>query len=123
MSSEKMDYEKLCDKVLKIDSHIRFTGVLDSKGDLVIEKKRNDAKLLNPDEAKMSIHYTFERWTNLQNLSHKFGKEKTSITEYEKVTLISLHLNGNLFLLSIDPGVDYMNIISKTNSIITEFQN
>lgn len=121
--SEKMDYEKLCDKVLKMDSHIRFTGVLDSKGDLVIEKNRDDAKLLNSDEAKMSIHYTFERWTRLQNLSYKFGKEKSSITEYEKITLISLHLNGNLFLLSIDPKVDYMDIISKTNSIITEFQN
>ena len=118
-----MDYEKLCDKVLKIDSHIRFTGVLDSKGDLVIGKNRDDAKLLNSDEMKMSIHYTFERWTRLQNLSYKFGKEKLTITEYEKVILISLQLNENLFLLSTDPKVDYMSIISKTNSIITDFQN
>ena len=73
--SEKMDYEKLCDRVLKIDPCIRFTGVLDSKGDLVIEKNRDDAKLLNSDEAKMSIHYTFERWTRLQNLSYRFGRE------------------------------------------------
>lgn len=48
-----MDYEKLCDKVLKIDSCVRFTGVLDSKGDLVIEKNRDDAKLLNSEEVKM----------------------------------------------------------------------
>ena len=118
-----MDYEKLCNDVLNIDSHIRFTGVLDSKGDLVIEKNRSDAKLLTPDEVKMSIHYTFERWTRLQNLSYKLGKEKSSVTEYDKVTLISLHLNGNLFLLSTEPGADYMNIISKTNSMIRELQN
>lgn len=118
-----MDYEKLCNDVLKIDSHIRFTGVLDSKGDLVIEKNRDDVKLLTPDEVKMSIHYTFERWTRLQNLSYKLGKEKSSVTEYDKVTLISLHLNGNLFLLSTEPGADYMNIISKANSMIREFQN
>lgn len=118
-----MDYEKLCDKVLKMDPFIRFTGVLDSKGDLIVEKNRDDAQLLNPNEVKMSIHYTFERWTRLQNLSYKFGKEKSSITEYEKVTLISLHFNGNLFLLSTDPGADYMNIISKTNSIIIDLQN
>lgn len=118
-----MDYEKLCDKVLKSDSHIRFTGVLDSKGDLVIEKNRDDAKLLNQDEVRMSIHYTFERWTRLQNLSYKFGKEKSSITEYEKVTLINLHFNGNLFLLSTDPGADYMSIISRADSIIAEFRN
>lgn len=118
-----MDYEKLCNKVLTADPYIRFTGVLDSKGDLIIEKNRDDAKLLSPDEVKMSIHYTFERWTRLQNLSYKFGKEKSSITEYEKVTLVNLHLNGNLFLLSIDPNADYMSIISKTNSIIAECQN
>ena len=118
-----MDYEKLCEKVLKIDPHIRFTGVLDSKGELIIEKNRDESKLLDPNEVRMSIHYTFERWTRLQNLSYRFGKEKLTITEYEKVILISLQLNGNLFLLSTDPNVDYMNIISKTNLTIIDFQN
>jgi len=119
---EKMDYEKLCDEVLRADTQIRFTGILDSKGDLIVEKNRDDAKLLNPDEVKMSVHYTFERWTRLQNLSYKLGKEKTSITEYEKVTLISLHFEKNLFLLSTEPDVDYMKIISKTSSLISSFQ-
>ena len=109
--------------MLKLDSRIRFTGVLDSKGDLVIEKNRDDGKLLNPNEVKMSIHYTFERWMHLQNLAYKLGKEKSSITEYEKVTLISLQLNENLFLLSTEPGADYVDIISKINSIISDFQN
>jgi hypothetical protein len=117
-----MNYEKLCEEVLKSDSQIRFTGILDSKGDLIIEKNRDDSKLLNPDEVKMSVHYTFERWTRLQNLSYKLGKEKSSITEYEKVTLISMHLEGNLFLLSTEPNVDYMKIISKVNSIMVSFQ-
>jgi len=117
-----MDYEKLCDEVLRADPQIRFTGILDSKGDLIVEKNRDDAKLLNPDEVKMSVHYTFERWTRLQNLSYKLGKEKTSITEYEKVTLISLHFEKNLFLLSTEPDVDYMKIISKTSSLISSFQ-
>jgi|CXWL01.1.fsa_nt_gi hypothetical protein len=117
-----MNYEKLCEEVLKSDLQIRFTGILDSKGDLIIEKNRDDSKLLNPDEVKMSVHYTFERWTRLQNLSYKLGKEKSSITEYEKVTLISMHLGGNLFLLSTEPNVDYMKIISKVNSIMVSFQ-
>jgi hypothetical protein len=118
-----MNYEDLCNNVLKIDPHIRFTGVLDSKGDLLVEKNRDDLKLLSSDEVKMSIHYTFERWTRLQNLSYKLGKEKLSVAEYEKVTLISLHLNGNLFLLSTDPDIDYVKIISKTKPIIANFKN
>jgi hypothetical protein len=121
-NSEKMDFEKLCDEVLKADPHVRFTGVLDSKGDLITEKNREDANLLNPDEGKMSIHYTFERWTRLQNLSYKFGKEKLAIIEYENVILISLQLNKNLFLFSTDPDADYTSIISKIKSIIKKFQ-
>lgn len=117
-----MDYEKLCDDVLSVDSQIRFTGVLDVKGDLIAQKSREDAKLLSPDEVKMSIHYTFERWTRLQNLSYKLGKEKLAITEYENVILISLHLNKELFLLSTDPNANYTSIISKTNSLIKELQ-
>jgi hypothetical protein len=70
----------------------------------------------------MSVHYTFERWTRLQNLSYKFGKEKLSVTEYENVTLISIQLGKNLFLLSTDPNVDHMNIISKIKVIIAELQ-
>jgi len=118
-----MDFEELCNKILEVDPHVRFTGVLDSKGDLIIEKNRDNVTLLNEQEVKMSIHYTFERWTRLQNLSYKFGKEKLSVTEYENVILISIQFGKNLFLLSTDPNIDYMNIISKTKTIITELQN
>jgi len=115
-----MDFEKLCTKVLEIDPHVRFTGVLDSKGELIIERNRDDITLLNEEEVKMSIHYTFERWTRLQNLSYKFGKEKLSVTEYENVTLISIQLSKNLFLLSTDPNIDHASVISKAKAIIAE---
>lgn len=115
-----MDFEKLCSKVLESDPHVRFTGILDSKGELIIEKNRDDTTLLNNEEVKMSVHYTFERWTRLQNLSYKFGKEKLSITEYENVTLVSIQLSKNLFLLSTDPNIDHMSIISKAKAIIEE---
>lgn len=117
-----MDYEKLCDRVLELDSKIRFTGVLDSKGDLLVEKNRADTQLLNPDEVKMSIHYTFERWTQFQNLTYRFGKGKASITEFENVTLISLNLDGKLFLLSVEPGTKYTDTITKINAIIADYQ-
>ncbi len=75
--------------------------------------------LLSADEVKISVHYTFERWNRLQNLEYKLGKEKTSITEYEKVTMISLALDGDgLFLLSTKPGSKYSKIISSIRAII-----
>jgi hypothetical protein len=117
-----MDHNELCQKVLELVPQVRFSGILNSRGDLAVESNREDSgKLLSADEVKMSVHYTFQRWTSIQNLAHKIGKEKTNITEFEKVTLISILLNdGNLLLLSSEPGANYMEIISKVKQLIPE---
>ena len=117
-----MDHKALCTKVLEIEPHVRFSGILNSRGDLAVQSNRNDSEaLLSADEVKMSVHYTFQRWTSIQNLAHKIGTEKTNITEFDKVTLISLLLDdGNLLLLSSEPGANYMEIISKVKQIIPD---
>ena len=117
-----MDHQQLCEKVLELLPQVRFSGILNSRGDMAVERHRdNSEKLLNPDEVKMSVHYTFQRWTSVQNLAHRIGHEKTNITEFEKVTLISLLLpDKNLLLISSEPGANYMEIISKVKQIIPE---
>jgi len=117
-----MDHKELCQKVLELVPQVRFSGILNSRGDLAVASNRDDSgKLLSEEEVKMSVHYTFQRWTSIQNLAHKIGKEKTNITEFEKVTLISLLLNdGNLLLLSSEPGANYMEIISKVKQLIPD---
>lgn len=113
-----MDYQKLCRQVLDLDPQIRFAGILNSRGDLSVSESKNDSSLLTDDEVKMSIHYTFERWTRVQNLEHRLGKEKATITEYEQVTLISLLVEKNLLLISAEPNANYQQIISKVKEII-----
>jgi hypothetical protein len=117
-----MNHKELCQKILELVPQVRFSGVLNSRGDLAVESNQEDSgKLLTADEMKMSIHYTFQRWISIQNLSHKIGKENTNISEFEKVTLISILLNdGNLLLLSSEPGANYMEIISKVKQLIPD---
>lgn len=117
-----MKPEELCQKILDLEPHVRFSGILNSRGDLVFQTNRDDSvALLTKDEVRMSIHYTYQRWTSVQNLSHRIGKEKANISEFEKVTLISLLLNdGNLLLLSSEPGANYMEIISKVKQILPD---
>ena len=117
-----MEPAELCQKVLKLEPHIRYSGILNSRGDIVYETNKDDSDImLTEDEVKMSIHYTFQRWTSVQNLAHRIGKEKTNISEFDKVTLISLLLNnGSLLLLSSEPGANYMEIISKVKQIIPD---
>jgi len=118
-----LDYSKLCQKGLEIDPEIRFAGILDKEGCLVFGiHKDGVTSLLNDDEVKMSIHYTFQRWENLQNLEYKIGKEKTAVNEYDKVTLISIPFNkDDLFLVSSEPKSNYNHILTKTKSILEDF--
>ena len=117
-----MNHNELCQKVLGLDPQVRFSGILNSRGDLIIERNREGTvNLLATDEIKMIVHYTFQRWSSIQNLAHKIGKETVNISEFEKVTLVCLLLkDGNLLLLSLEPGSNYMEIISKVKQAVPD---
>jgi len=115
-----LDYEKLCKNILELDSKIRFTGVVNTKGVLINNFEQEGVKqYLSPDELKMSIHYSMWEWEKSQNLSHELGFEKSSVLEYDKVTLISIPIDDtNLFVASIEPNEDYFKMIMKIKSLI-----
>ncbi len=118
-----MDYEKLCKNVLELDSKIRFAGVVNTKGVLVnsLEQKGVE-QYLSPDEMKMSIHYSMWEWEKSLNLSHELGFEKSSVLEYDKVTLINIPIDSsNLVVASIEPNEDYFKMILKIKPIIQNF--
>ncbi len=74
------------------------------------------------EKLKMSIHYSMWEWEKSQNLSHELGFERSSVLEYDKVTLISIPIdNSNLFVGSIQPKEDYFKMISKIKPIIENF--
>ena len=118
-----MDYDELCKNILELDSKIRFTGVVNTKGVLVSNfEQKGVEQFLSPDELKMSIHYSMWEWEKSQNLSHELGFERSSVLEYDKVTLISIPIdNSNLFVGSIQPKEDYFKMISKIKPIIENF--
>ena len=115
-----MDYEKLCKNILELDSKIRFAGVVNTKGVLVINlEQKGVEQYLSPDELKMSIHYSMWEWEKSQNLSHELGFEKSSVLEYDKVSLISIPIdNSNLFVASIEPNEDFFKMIMKIKPLI-----
>ena len=115
-----MDYDELCKAVLDKDQKIRFSGVVNGKGDLTNNATRGDTEsLLSPEEVNMSIHYTMERTARTKNLAHKIGNERSAVIEFDKVTLITIPFHKNeLFLLSTDPDADYMKIVRETKSLL-----
>ena len=114
-----MDFNKLCNSILKSDKKIRFAGVLDTRGNLVAQKSSSDSSsLLSNEELKMLVYYASDRRNRLQNLQHKLGEVKETITKFENVSTIILNLNQNLFLISTDPSSNNSKIASNLWKII-----
>ena len=82
-------------------------------------QKDSVEKILVDDEMKMSIHYALQKRDLYTNLAYKIGHERSSITEYEKVTMISVPINSNeLFMVSTEPRANYLKIIDYIHSIL-----
>ena len=115
-----LNYDEITKKVLDSDPQVRFAGVANSKGEMIVGvQKDNVEKMLDENETKMSIHYALQKRDFYTNLAYKIGNERSSITEYEKVTLISIPINSQeLFLTSTEPRADYLKVIDYIHSLI-----
>ena len=114
-----MNFDQLCNNFLKSNEKIRFVGVINPSGNLILQKNRKDTtSLLSDDETNMLIHYSFSRWKRLENIEYKLGKITETVTKFEKVSTIMLFYNGNLFLISTDPKSNNSKIISDLWKII-----
>ena len=115
-----VSYDELSKQVLDLDPRVRFAGVANSKGELVAGgQKDNVEQMLSGDDVKMSIHYALQKRDLYTNLAYKIGREKSSINEFERVTLISVPINSNdLFLVSTEPRADYLKVIDYIHSVL-----
>ena len=115
------NYDELTQKILDLDPQVRFAGVANNKGELVAGGQKDDVeKLLAEDDVKMSIHYALQKRDLYTNLAYRIGNETSSITEYEKVTMITVPISSSeLFLVSTEPRADYLKIIDAVRSEIS----
>jgi hypothetical protein len=115
-----MDYEKLCDKIMNLDSLIRFAAILNQKGEKIAGgTRKNISSMLSPDEVQMSMYYASRRWDSRGKLSHRIGDVKYSMTTYEKVNQITIPIDKkNLLLLSTEPSAKPLEIIDKVFELI-----
>jgi hypothetical protein len=114
-----MRERSLCDTIIKLDRSIRFVGVVNNRGE-VIEGgfKQGIEPLLNgTDEQQMYIH-SLSNLTVLQSFSDRLGMVRYSLTEHEKVTLMTFPLGDGILCLSAMPKANMNNIRDKVMKVL-----
>lgn len=119
-----MDYDELCDKIMKISGKVRFAGICDETGEIRYGgvKKGHD-NLLSPDETRRSLLQALSRWKLRDELSTKTGKGRYAMAEYEKLKRITVPLDEtHLLLVTTDVEADHAKIIKEILQLKTRLR-
>lgn len=109
----------LCDKIIKLDRKIRFVGIVNNKGE-VIEggfQQGIEPLLDETDEQQMYVQSLWNL-TTLGSYSVRLGRVRYSITEHDKVTLMTFPLRDDILCLSVSPKANVNKIKGSVMRVI-----
>jgi hypothetical protein len=101
--------------IINIDPKIRLVTICDNNGKVLYSRHRQGVQnLLNIEESKNSLKLAMDSWMERNQISHKIGKGKYVLAEYEKIKRITLPFGDN-YLLYITTEVegDHSKILDK----------
>jgi hypothetical protein len=104
----------LCDRIIKLDRNIRFVGIVNSRGEVIEGGFQQGVQPLldGTDEQQMYIQ-SLSNMTTLQQYSGRLGKVRYSITEHDRVTLMTFPLDDGILCLSASSKVNTVKIRDK----------
>ena len=120
-----MDFERLYDEILGIDESIRYAVLLSNTGEKICGGYRDGmTPLLNEDELKMVHFYAEQRWNTRKNLTHKIGKTKYAMAEYDKLKRMTFPINDKYLLMATtEIDTDHQEVIRGILNLIKIFNN
>lgn len=104
----------LCDRIIKLDRNIRFVGIVNSRGEVIEGGFQQGVQpLLNETEEQQMYIQSLWNLTTLESYSDRLGRVRYSITEHEKVTLMTFPLADGILCLSTSPKANMNKIRDK----------
>lgn len=120
-----MDFARLHTEIMKLNKSIRYAVVLSNIGEKFSGGYREGlTPLLNDEELKMVHFYAVQRWNTRKNLTHKIGKTKYAMAEYDKLKRITFPINDKyLLMVTTEIDTDHQEIIDKILGMIRKYSN
>jgi len=109
-----MDYENLCTLVQKIDSKIRFAGVINSKGRLVAGGMAPSKKRLGDRKRDEMLYMELALRVKMRSeFDDDLGKVKFAMSFREKLIVMSFPMKNDILMVSMERKTQFEKIAFK----------
>ena len=106
-----MDYENLCTLVQKIDSKVRFAGVINSKGRLVAGGMTPSTKRLGDRKRDEMLYMELALRVKMRSeFDDDLGKVKFAMSFREKLIVMSFPMKNNILMVSMERKTQFEKI-------------
>jgi hypothetical protein len=106
-----MDYENLCTLVQKIDSDIRFVGIINSKGRLVAGGMVSSKKRLGDRKGDEMLYMELALRVRMRReFDDDLGKVEFSMSFREKLIVMSFPMENDVLMVSMERKTQFENV-------------
>ena len=106
-----MDYENLCTLVQKIDSDIRFVGIINSKGRLVAGGMVSSKKRLGDRKGDEMLYMELALRVRMRReFDDDLGKVEFSMSFREKLIVMSFPMKNDVLMVSMERKTQFENV-------------
>mgnify|MGYP001058538828 CR=1 FL=1 len=116
-----MDYENLCTLVQKIDSKVRFAGVINSKGRLVAGGMTPSKKRLGDRKRDEMLYMELALRVKMRReFDDDLGKVKFSMSFREKLIVMSFPIKNDVLMVSMERKTQFEKISFKILKLVDQ---
>ena len=103
-----MKYDELCERVKKVDSKVRFAGVINSKGRLVAGGMVSSKKRLGDRKDDEMLYMELALRVKMRSeFDDDLGKVKFSLSFREKLIVMSFPMKNDVLFVSLDKKTSF----------------
>ena len=106
-----MDYENLCISTQKIDSKVRFAGIINSKGRLIAGGMAPSIKRLGDRKRDEMLYMELALRVKMRReFDDDLGKVKFSMSFREKLIVMSFPMDNDVLMVSMERKTRFENV-------------
>jgi hypothetical protein len=109
----------LCERVIKIDKNIRFAGIVNNNGEVVEGGFQKGIRPLLSGTAEQQMYVqSLSNVVTLRQFADMLGEFRYSVTEHDKVKLMTFPFEEGILCLSTTPSAKTEKIRDKVSALL-----